>query len=119
MLSERVGNLLAHRSDRLATGLAGALPLLLGLRDAWPECRAAAAAVVGLVAIAIALSLSKTAWITAALGLGLFWPAGRPLARQCRSRTVAWAQKQQQALHQQQQQRAMRQRPRQQTQQRQ
>ena len=61
----------------LAVSLAGGLPLVLFQRDG----RRSVDAVLGLALVAIALSLSKTAWITAALALALFFPQGRPLAR--------------------------------------
>lgn len=61
----------------LAVSLSGGLPLLLMQRDGRRTLD-----FVGVLALAaIALSWSKTAWITTALAVALFLPAGRPLAR--------------------------------------
>ncbi len=61
----------------LAVSLAGGLPLVLFQRDG----RRSVDGVLAIALAAIALSLSKTAWISTALGLALFFPRGRPLAR--------------------------------------
>jgi O-antigen ligase len=63
----------------LAVALAGALPLVLAI-GRQPRWRRPARAAALVVTVAIALSLSKTAWITAALAYGLFWPRARPIA---------------------------------------
>lgn len=66
----------------LAVALAGALPL--SLVQLWGPRRRLAAGAVALTLLAIALSLSKTAWLTTLLALGLFWPAARPVATRWR-----------------------------------
>lgn len=76
----------------LAVSLAGGLPLVLGLATAspgWltPTTRRRARGVVAGALLAIFLSASKTAWLAAALGVALFFPARRPLA--CRPRVIA------------------------------
>lgn len=68
----------------LAVALAGALPLVVGAASELRgrEARPAGLAL-GLALGAIALSASKSAWITTALALGLWWPRGparRPLS---------------------------------------